>query len=72
MHCYRLEAIWDYFKNLHCLESQSLQVLILFTLGLDKSQHLSNKIVQTMWTHKSKQDRSFIDEDNNENTQSYR
>lgn len=48
MHCYRLEAIWDYFKNLHCVKSQYLQVLILFTLDSDKSQHLSNKIVQTM------------------------
>lgn len=48
MHYYRLEAIRDYFKNLPCLKSQYLEVLILFTLGSDKSQHLSNKIVQHM------------------------
>lgn len=48
MHYYRLEAIRDYFKNLPCLKSQYLEVLVLFTLGSDKSQHLSNKIVQHM------------------------
>lgn len=44
----KLEATWDYFKKLYHLKSQYLEVLILFTLGSDKSQHLSNKIVQTM------------------------